>query len=267
MRFDCYSQNHFIRYGDSSVVETKLLKVGEGGGMWRDVFKPGIPDGTWYLCPPIKKPDTSKCLINYMAKVSIKNGMKQGILEYTYTDYKTPQFQYNYVNDTLHGFYSERGAMKQKIEEGYYNKGEKHGLFINYFEKRDGKESPKEIAFFHYDTLIYWQCYNHYEKIRAKGECIYPEKKCECVYFDTLETIYARGYFNAKQELLRVEYFDKNGNIEKELIGDFKYSENRKFSSPKLRDYVGLANTELLNGKIRLYSDGVLVKELIKTPD
>ena len=97
-----YAQNHFIRYRDTSVVESKLLKFGEGG-MWLQVFKSGIPDGTWYICPPIKKPDTSKCMINYMAKVTVKNGMKQGILEYTHPyDYKTPQLQLNYVNDTLH---------------------------------------------------------------------------------------------------------------------------------------------------------------------
>jgi len=264
---NCYAQNHFIRYGDTSVVESKLLEFGEGG-MWRQVFKSGIPDGTWYICPPIKKPDTSKCLINYMAKVTIKNGMKQGVLEYTYTDYKTPQLQINYVTDTLHGYYSLRGAVKQKIEEGYYEKGKKHGLFINYFEKRDGRESAKEITFYQHDTLIYWQCYNYYENIRAKGECIYPNKSCECVYYDTLGRIHTKGYFNANQELIKVEYFDSNSDIEKELIGDFKYSDNRKFSNPRLRELgSGLAKTELLNGKIRLYSDGILVKELIKTPD
>jgi len=267
--FQSSGQNHFIRYGDSNAVETKLLKFGEGGGMWRDVFKPGILDGTWYICPPSKKPDSSKCQINYMAKVNVKNGMKQGILEYTHPfDYKTPMLQLNYLNDTLHGFYFMTGFAGQKIEEGYYKKGKKHGMFINYFEKKDGKESIKELDFFQYDTLVYWQCYNQYEKIRANGECIYPNKSCECVYYDTLGRIRTKGFFNANQELIKVEYFDSNSNIEKEIIGDFKYSDKSKFSNPRLRELgLGLEGIDLINGKVKFYSKGILIKEITKVPD
>lgn len=252
------SQNHFIFDLDSEFMISAHKTQDSLNLYYLKTFKEGIDDGTWYYCPYQKKTDTNTCKTNFILKGQIKDGLRHGLYE-SNQDEKQKRSAFNYSNGLLNGSFIRYGAQNVIEYQGYYENGLKHGYFVVNSMYNGQLEV---MRYYENDILKNWVSFNQNGIIEETGSCNCDFSKCKRTFYSNSNKIGMHVFFENKI-VYKMQFFDRNGQLEKELIGKFKTNDpimNLDFYDFKLVTWE-MFKASLFSGVIKVYDNGKLISE------